>query len=193
MGRIELILTPDILTLIELLAEPGEAIGDVTTRLVAGSVISHILQLAPVEFEALVGRSFERRGYAVEHCGGKGDEGIDLMATRGSDTIAIQCKRFNDAPVTPSQVRDFFGAMVAAHATQGAFVTTSFFTEAARGFAEAQSIELVDRAGLHAWLVRGKAGARVRACGKCGAAASSLGEWTRAWICATCKAFNSVP
>jgi restriction system protein len=184
-------LTAELKALVRLVAEADESIDDVVSRLLSSSALAYLVQLPPTEFERIVGRSLEAQGYEVEHVGGRGDEGIDLLATRNEETVAVQCKRYDTAPVTPNQVREFLGSMVAAKADRGIFVTTSLFTESARQFADGQLMELVDSAGLTAWLIQQCSRARW-SCSKCGTVTAELTEWTRAWICSNCGEFNSV-
>ena len=91
--------------------------------------MSHLTNMDPGDFERLVGRALSARGYKVEHRGGRGDEGIDLLAARGGETIAIQCKRYDQGQITPKHVREFLGAITAAKVDRGVFVTTSTYTK----------------------------------------------------------------
>lgn len=89
--------------------------------------------LPPAEFEAEVGRWLRRDGWCIEHRGGTGDGGIDLLATKGRETLAIQCKRYAESvAVSASQVRDLYGAAVAAGATGAVLVTTGRISRAAQ-------------------------------------------------------------
>jgi restriction system protein len=88
--------------------------------------------LPPAEFEAAVGRWLRRDGWHVNHCGGVADGGIDLLARKGGDTLAVQCKRYAEtASVTSAQVRDLYGAAVAVGATHALLVTTGRISSAA--------------------------------------------------------------
>lgn len=81
--------------------------------------------LDPIDFERAVASWFVREGFAVEHRGQPGDQGIDLVARRGGDLVAVQCKRYAaDAVVRPAQVRDLYGAATALGATRALLVTT---------------------------------------------------------------------
>ena len=94
--------------------------------------------LPPAEFEAEVGRWLRRDGWRIEHRGGTGDGGIDIVATKRRETLAIQCKRYAETtPVTASQVRDLYGAAVATGATGAVLVTTGRVSRAAREWCEA--------------------------------------------------------
>ena len=93
--------------------------------------------LAPAAFEAEVAGWFRRAGWNVEQCGGTNDGGVDLVATRKKETMVIQCKRYAEhAAVSAAQVRDLYGAAVAAGATGAIVVTTGRVSAAARKWAE---------------------------------------------------------
>lgn len=65
------------------------------------------------QFEEVVARIYESRGYKVERRGGPHDGGVDLLATRLGDAvpekILIQCKRYEKA-CGPEAVRSLKGA-----------------------------------------------------------------------------------
>ncbi len=92
--------------------------------------------LPPAEFEARVAAWLERDGWRVERVGGPGDGGIDLLARRGKDLAAVQCKRFaGSAAVGAGAVRDLYGAAIAAGATVALLVTTGRVTAPAKAWA----------------------------------------------------------
>jgi HJR/Mrr/RecB family endonuclease len=94
--------------------------------------VAGLRALSPAEFEAAVGHWLRRDGWHVQHCGGPADGGIDLLARKGHDTLAVQCKRYAEtASVTSPQVRDLYGAAVAAGATRALLVTTGRISSAA--------------------------------------------------------------
>src|SRR5690606_11908199 len=89
--------------------------------------------LPPAQFEAEVGRWLRRDGWRIEHRVGTGEGGIDIVATKGRETLAIQCKRYAETtPVTASQLRDLYGAAIAEGATGAVMVTTGRVSKAAR-------------------------------------------------------------
>lgn len=94
--------------------------------------------LPPHEFEAEVARWFRRTGWTVHQRGGTGDGGVDLVASRGKETLVIQCKRYaGHAAVSAAQARDLYGAAVAAGATSAMVVTTGRVSAAAIAWARA--------------------------------------------------------
>lgn len=120
-------------------------------RVDAATTVSGMHSLEPVEFELLVGRLFERRGYDVRHAGRTGDQGIDLIVTKGAERGVVQCKRYKESVGQPV-VRDLFGVMVHEVASTGYIVTTGYFTEQAKEWARGKPIELIDGRRLNEWM-----------------------------------------
>ncbi len=114
-------------------------------------LLSKLFQITPAAFERLAQRILRESGFIqVEVTGKTGDGGIDgkgIVRISGflSFHVIFQCKRYRGS-VTPSQIRDFRGAMQG-RADKGLFITTGTFTreaikEATRDGAPA--IDLID-------------------------------------------------
>lgn len=114
-------------------------------------LLQTLLIMQPDAFERLVQRLLRESGFIqVQVTGRSGDGGIDgkgIMRLGGlmSFHVLFQCKRYKGS-VTPSQVRDFRGAMVG-RADKGLLITTGNFTtdavkEATRD--GASPIDLID-------------------------------------------------
>jgi restriction system protein len=108
-------------------------------------------QLSPAAFERLSMRLLREAGFTqVEVTGRSGDGGIDgkgIARISGvlSFHVVFQCKRYSGS-VTPSQVRDFRGAMQG-RADKGILITTGSFTKEATREATrdgAPTIDLID-------------------------------------------------
>ena len=105
--------------------------------------------LSPGEFEEYVARMFESLGYRTTVTGGSGDGGVDIEMTKDGRDYVVQCKKYFTQKVTPSEVRDFYGAMGHRHINgKGFLVTTHIFTFQAEKFAEGKPIELIDEVSL---------------------------------------------
>jgi restriction system protein len=109
-------------------------------------------QLLRIAFERLTHREFELRvqqlladlGWTkLEHRGGSGDRGADLIGHYQGQRYIIQCKHYRKK-VPPAHVRDLVGTLHIQKADRALLVTTSGFT--AQGYEEArnQPIELWD-------------------------------------------------
>jgi restriction system protein len=115
------------------------------------SLLNLIKSLPPNGFERLSQRLLRESGFQkVEVTGKTGDGGIDGFGILQvnpfvSFNVLFQCKRYQGA-VTPSQIRDFRGAMMG-RADKGIIITTGTFTIEAKKEARrdgAPPIELVD-------------------------------------------------
>ncbi len=98
-------------------------------------LLTIILNLSPQAFERLSQRLLRESGFIqVEVTGRSGDGGIDgkgIVRIHGllSFHIIFQCKRYKGS-ISPSQIRDFRGAMQG-RADKGLFITTGTFTREA--------------------------------------------------------------
>ncbi len=114
-------------------------------------LIQTILSIPPSAFEKLTQRLLRESGFVeVEVTGRSGDGGIDgkgiaRMSGLLSFHVIFQCKRYKGS-ITPSQIRDFRGAMQG-RADKGIFITTGNFTRDAKKEATrdgAPPIDLID-------------------------------------------------
>lgn len=116
-----------------------------------GEILNKLFNISPSAFERLAQRLLRESGFVqVEVTGKTGDGGIDgkgIIRINGflSFHIIFQCKRYRKS-VTPSQIRDFRGAMQG-RADKGLFITTGTFTRDALKEATrdgAPPIDLID-------------------------------------------------
>ncbi|MDW5266078.1 MULTISPECIES: restriction endonuclease [Acidobacteriaceae] len=113
------------------------------------SAISSIHALSGQEFEHVIKELLTVMGFQAEMTATTGDGGIDLIATLDKPFIGgrylFQCKRYSDGNmVGASEVRDFYGAVMADRAIKGIFITTSDFTNQAKEFATQSGLELIN-------------------------------------------------
>jgi restriction system protein len=98
-------------------------------------LLNTLLNVHPAAFERLAQRLLRESGFIqVEVTGKTGDGGIDgkgIVRISGflSFHVIFQCKRYKGS-ITPSQIRDFRGAMQG-RADKGLFITTGTFTREA--------------------------------------------------------------
>src|SRR5208337_283322 len=130
--------------------ERAEEEADVATD-VNGELIELLVKLPPAGFERLSQRLLRESGFTqVVVTGRAGDGGIDGYGTLQvnplvSFKVLFQCKRYTGS-VSPSQVRDFRGAM-SGRADKGFIISTGTFTAEARREASrdgAPPVELID-------------------------------------------------
>lgn len=130
--------------------EVAEGTGSVPTDY-RESLHALLLSLSPAGFERLSQRLLREAGFTqVTVTGKSGDGGIDGYGVLQinplvSFKVLFQCKRYTNS-VSPSQVRDFRGAM-SGRADKGIIISTGTFTTEARKEAArdgAPPIELID-------------------------------------------------
>lgn len=103
-----------------------------------------VMAMSDSDFETLIISLMLGMGYGAgglsDRTGGTGDGGIDGIITEdvlGLDVIYLQAKRYaEDSRIGPDKIREFAGAMDAHGITKGVFVTTSYYTKAAREYSE---------------------------------------------------------
>lgn len=97
------------------------------------------------DFEQLVAEAYRRKGYVVrENLNGGPDGGVDVRLERNGQLHLVQCKQWRAQKVGVSVVREMYGVMTAESAASAAIITSGFFTQDAKNFAEEKAIALVD-------------------------------------------------
>lgn len=96
------------------------------------------------EFEEMVGAAYRRQGYTVLPTSPGADGGIDLILTRGTERVFVQCKHWKAWQVGAPVIRELFGLVVANQATRGIVVTSGSFSREAIEFARQTGTELLD-------------------------------------------------
>lgn len=103
-----------------------------------------------VEFENYVAARLRAGGYRVGLTKLTGDFGVDLIAARGRERIAIQCKRHGRSIGTAAVQQVVAGALLH-RCTSTMVVSNQEFTAAAIELASVHSCELIGRARLPKW------------------------------------------
>ena len=104
----------------------------------------------PQEFEVRIGELFKGMGYDVEVTPPTKDYGIDIVAKKDGDTLAIQVKKYAAGNnVGAKDVQQTLGAMWKVKADQSILITTSGFSVYATEQAKEAPIELWDKEILH--------------------------------------------
>lgn len=125
--------------------------------------LDRLMQFDPFEFEELIGALLEAMGYEMVRVVGKsGDGGVDVIGTLHVSTLAeiqlfVQVKRYQpDAKINKSSVQKLRAGIP--FGGQGAFITTSDYSNSARLAAEEEGFpriglingpQLVDLLALH--------------------------------------------
>ena len=115
-----------------------------TLTLVSGMDID---AMSGVEFEAYVGGVLRHNGYLVDFTKATGDFGVDLVARRGTDVIAVQCKR-RIKPVGAAAVQQVVAGAVMYQCLSTMVISNQSFTSAAVALAERHKCLLIDGSEL---------------------------------------------
>lgn len=107
--------------------------------------LDSLLGLSPRDFERNVAKLYERLGFQVQLTPAVGDLGVDIIAVKGSERYAIECKRFGRGQTVGTPLlQKLHSAMHVEAATKGVFVTTSRFSAKAKKFGAQWNVALVD-------------------------------------------------
>ncbi len=109
--------------------------------------INEINLLSGTEFESYVARILQRCVWQVSGTPTTGDQGADLIASKGDRKIAIQAKRYTST-VGNSAVQEVVGAVRFYGANEGCVITNSSFTPSARALAQKNNIRLIEGSSL---------------------------------------------
>jgi restriction system protein len=111
------------------------------------SGMAEIDTMPGIEFEKYVAARLHNAGWAVRPTAVIGDYGVDLIANKDGQRIAIQCKRYSK-PVGPPAVQQVVAGAVHYRCTSSAVVSNQEFTTAAKQLAADNRCRLVGRAKL---------------------------------------------
>lgn len=128
---------------------------DFTDKMITTPVSKKFDELDGGGFEDLLGRLFVKMGYTVTHTGHTGDQGVDLVAVKDNDKLAIQAKRYIDESVGNAAVQQVFSGKDMYGCNGAVIITTSTnFTREAVEAAKAHGVGLINRALLQERLLQ---------------------------------------
>jgi restriction system protein len=103
-----------------------------------------------IDFENYVAAKLRAAGYRVALTKVTGDFGVDLIASKGKERIAIQCKR-HGRRIGAAAVQQVVAGALMHRCTSTMVVSNQEFTPAAIRLADVHACELVGRARLPKW------------------------------------------
>ncbi len=102
----------------------------------------HWQSLRDIPFEQELATLYQNLGYQVQSTARSGDQGIDLILTKGSKSTIVQCKGQKNR-ATPAMVRELVGSRVDYGADRAVLACTAGFTQGAISFAKRNQISLI--------------------------------------------------
>jgi restriction system protein len=118
-------------------------------RLKQSPAIQTLNEMNWQQFELLVGKYFEEKGYTVRQLALPGaDGGVDLVVIKDGEQYLVQCKQWRSTSVGVKVVRELLGVITANGAVGGFVVASGQFTSSAKDFVQGRNIELIDGAKI---------------------------------------------
>lgn len=100
------------------------------------------------EFEYFCADLLRKDGFSeVSVTRGSGDQGVDILATKGGVKYAIQCKNYS-SPLSNTPVQEVSAGKIFYNCHVGVVMTNSTFTPGAKALAQATGVLLWDRSFL---------------------------------------------
>ena len=101
--------------------------------------------LSPYDFERVIAKMFEKKGFSVKITPQTRDGGKDIFIAKNdlcSFLFYIECKKYNpDHPVGIGVIQRLYGVVSAENATGGIIATTSHFTKPAKDYVKEYQLE----------------------------------------------------
>lgn len=99
------------------------------------------------EFEAAIAGLYESKGYSIEITKASGDYGVDVLAKKGKEILAIQAKRYS-GKVGVKAVQEVSSGAFYYKASKAIVITNSFYTEQAKKLANNIGVTLINKKRL---------------------------------------------
>ncbi|TRL35522.1 restriction endonuclease [Rhizobium straminoryzae] len=112
--------------------------------------------MTPIEFEKWCAKMLRAAGWSTQETKATGDQGADVIATKGDLRLVVQCK-FYSSPVGNKAVQEAFAAKTHYAATHAMVVTNASFTPAAQRLSTSTRVILVhadDLISVDRWIQR---------------------------------------
>ena len=101
--------------------------------------------LSPYDFERVVARMFEKKGFTVKITPQTRDGGKDIFIAKNdlcSFLFYVECKKYSpDLHVGIDVIQRLYGVISAEKATGGIIATTSYFTKPAKDYIQEHQLE----------------------------------------------------
>ena len=107
--------------------------------------------MSGVEFEGYVAARLRRAGWQVRFTPAVGDYGVDLIAEKDGQSVAIQCKRHGKS-VGVAAVQQVVSGALHHGCARSIVVSNQAFTSAAKQLAYTHGCQLIGRKALQSWV-----------------------------------------
>jgi restriction system protein len=114
--------------------------------------VHSLLQLSPRQFEKAIAELYEALGFNAILTPPSNDEGRDVIAENGNQTLYIECKRYAAGNLVGRPALQKLVGAIPDGRIVGVFVTTSGFSSPATKYAKERGVTLIDGLQLDAML-----------------------------------------
>ena len=98
----------------------------------------------PEEFEKAVATSFKERGYKCELRGGSYDYGVDIIAEKNNERIAIQVKMYDKRVVNYEAIMHLYAGKKLLDCTTASLITSGIVSDDAKTVAQKLDIKIFE-------------------------------------------------
>lgn len=110
-------------------------------------LIKSIQQFSPAEYETYCASLIARQGWSANTTATTGDQGADIIATKRSDTLVVQCKLYS-TKVGNDAVQQVIAARAYYKANFAAVITNSTYTKSAIELAKSSCVILLNHSEI---------------------------------------------
>jgi|GEM_PF-6910753 len=104
--------------------------------------------LTPEDFERLIVLLLSKQGYETKHIPLGDDIGIDILAKKNGESIAVQVKKYDSRKINLAMVYHTFGAAAYYDCTRAIIITLSDITANAENAARKLNVEIIGKEAL---------------------------------------------
>jgi len=103
------------------------------------------------QFEYFMADLFKAMGYRTSVLGGAGDQGVDILLTKGDQKIVVQCKNYAK-PVGNRLVQEVYTGSTYHGGTEAWVVAPRGYTSGAVELAKRANVQLYDARTIRGWI-----------------------------------------
>jgi len=113
--------------------------------------LQNVSAMSGTQFEVFVRRVLTALGYNARVLGGSGDQGVDVIASKDGNKVAIQCKNYNK-PVGNKPVQEVYAGSKHRRCDHAWVVAPAGYTKGAHELAQSVGVSLLDARAIQAWI-----------------------------------------
>jgi restriction system protein len=113
--------------------------------------LESVRYMSGMQFEHFTADVLRGLGFHATPLGGSGDQGVEVIARKGNEKIAVQCKNY-DRPIGNKPVQEVYAGARHHRCTRAWVIAPAGFTKGATDLARSVGVSLYDSASLRTWI-----------------------------------------